>query len=139
MASCDLRSSCLFYTKPVLDMPHTTEYLKERYCEGDRYPECALYWIAKTYGMDKVPRYLYPNDIYELLDFNLFEPEEDAEIFIKVIFSDGSFGKVRPSTLRVRTRSQEIVALKSSMGWVELRRKQNIGYNGQDRRHRCSI
>ncbi len=73
MASCDVSGPCFFYNHLVPDKPHTTEYLRKQYCEGELFTECALHWIAKTYGMAKVPKYLYPDDIYEIPDFEAEE------------------------------------------------------------------
>jgi hypothetical protein len=134
MSCCNLRDSCFFYNNELkIDMPQTTEYLRDKYCTGC-FSECAIYMISKAYGKDKVPKYLFPNDLHEFLNFDLFEPHGGLDMFIKVIYSDGSAGMVRSSTLGNLTQSHEIVALQCSEGWVELRRTQNNSHKGPERR-----
>ena len=70
--NCDLNDSCFFFNEQTIDMPLTTEYLRDIYCKGC-FSECAIYTITKTYGENKVPNHLYPNDIFEVLKFDLFE------------------------------------------------------------------
>ncbi|HTG80986.1 MAG TPA: hypothetical protein VL949_03525 [Geobacteraceae bacterium] len=50
-------------------MPYTAEYLKDRYCKRD-FAGCARFLMSKTYGTEKVPKYLYPNDTFETLKVN---------------------------------------------------------------------
>ena len=99
MVCCDLLDSCFFFNDQATDMPHTTEYLRNLYCKGDCFNECALYMISEIYGKDKVPKYLYPNDMNEILNFNLFEPHGGLDIFQKVIYHDGTSGMVKASTI----------------------------------------
>jgi hypothetical protein len=61
MDRCKLSASCFFYNELVTDMPHSTEYLRSRYCDGN-YVECMRFILSKKHGMDKVPTYIYPND-----------------------------------------------------------------------------
>ncbi len=65
MGGCDLRASCFFYNELLKDMPHTTEHLRDRYCNGD-YAHCARFVISRRYGMDNVPTYIYPNDDFAI-------------------------------------------------------------------------
>jgi len=116
------------------DMPHTTEYMRNLYCNGVSFTECALYRISKDYGKDKVPKYLYPNDMNEILNFNLFEPNGGLDMFLKVIYPDGTSGVVKSSTLHSLTRSAKIIAFCCPEGWVEVRRKSKSEYRGIDRR-----
>jgi hypothetical protein len=44
-------------------MPCTADYLRNRYCDGS-FTECARFIIYTKYGMDKVPKFLFPDDIY---------------------------------------------------------------------------
>ncbi len=74
MDKCDLSPSCCFRNDLMSSMPLTSDYLKDSYCDK-RYCECAIYMLSKTYGEDKVPRHLYPNDIFEVLRFDMFDPQ----------------------------------------------------------------
>lgn len=65
MESCDFRKTCLFLNEKVVRMPLTTQKMVEHYCEGD-FTLCMIYAIAKTHGIEKVPRYVYPSDKFEL-------------------------------------------------------------------------
>lgn len=117
-------------------MPHTTDYLRAHYCEGN-FTECALYRISKSYGKDKVPKYLYPNDTFRTSNSNLLtacKPLGGTDMLIKVIYPDGKLGTVRRSDLGDLVKMGSIAAYHCSEGWVELRRKRNIGYRGQERR-----
>ena len=134
MAGCDLRVSCFFFNDMATDMPHTTDYLRNLYCTGACYAECALYRISKVYGKDKVPKYLYPNDMYEILNFNLFEPDGGLDMFLKVIYPDGASGMVKASMIDRLRKTGEIIAFHCSEGWVDVRRKIKISYSGSGRR-----
>jgi hypothetical protein len=46
-------------------MPFTTGHAKTKYCNGD-FTTCTIYRAAKTHGIDKVPRYVSPDDKYVL-------------------------------------------------------------------------
>lgn len=135
MSTCELCSSCFFFNEQSTDMPHTTDYLKEQYCMGHRYKECVIYRIAKTYGIDKVPKYLYPTDMFEVMHLNLFAREEGLDMFLKVIYPDGKSGIVNASTIEGLMKAGRIVAFHCSEGWVEARRKlNNENYTGFERR-----
>ena len=134
MLCCDLRDSCFFFNEQATDMPHTTEYLRNLYCQGACYTECVLYRFSKVYGEDKVPKYLYPNDTNEILNFNLFEPEGGLDMFLKVVYPDGISGMVKASKLYGLINAGKIIAFHCSEGWVEVRRKNKNPYNGVDRR-----
>jgi hypothetical protein len=95
--------------------------------------------IAKKHGMDNVPSYVYPNDIFCALDFDLPDDCEslgETPMFIKVVYPDGTAGKEASTTIGNLAKSGEIVAYQLSEGWVELRRKKFIRYSGPDRRHK---
>jgi hypothetical protein len=136
MASCDLIGSCFFFNEQLIDMTHTTEYLKEKYCKRD-YDSCARYGIAKLYGQDKVPKYLFPNDMFEYLNFDLPETsnsQKGTDMQIEVIQTDGTFGWVKSSTLGKLVKMGGIAAYQCSEGWIEVRRKQSVGFGGPERR-----
>jgi hypothetical protein len=133
MAKCDLCDSCFFFNKQTTDMPLTITYLKGHYCYG-RFTECALHIISKVYGQDKVPRNLYPNDTLETLNHKFIEPFGILDMFLKVIYPDGTSGMVKAIKLQGLMRLGEIIAYLCAEGWVEVRRKQKIGYRGQERR-----
>ena len=69
MAQCELCGSCFFFNEQASEMPHTAAYLKDKYCKRD-FAGCARFLVSKSYGKDRVPTYLYPNDIYETLKEN---------------------------------------------------------------------
>jgi hypothetical protein len=137
VAYCDLRDSCFFFNELIFDMPHTSEYLRDHYCKGD-FTKCALYRISSYYGKEKVPKYLYPNDMLEILNFNLanaYEYQGGTDMLIKVIHIDGSLGTVRSSSLGDLVKTGGIAAYQCSEGWIEVRRKQiKRLYIGPERR-----
>jgi hypothetical protein len=138
MASCDLLDSCFFFNKQELDMPHLTRHMRRVYCIGDCSSECVLHRISETCGVDNVPKYLYPNDMFEIL--HMTQPQSSqqqggSEIMIKVIYSNGSQGMVRDSNLGRLLRLGRIAAYQPFDTWVEVRRKQkNKDYLGPERR-----
>ena len=67
MANCEYCTSCFFFTQLVGDMPHSTDYLRDKYCNGD-FNECARFKISKSYGMDNVPPHIFPDDFCEPSD-----------------------------------------------------------------------
>jgi hypothetical protein len=137
MAQCDLIDSCLFFNSLLKDMPCTAEYLVNKYCKGD-FTACTLYKYAKAIGKDYVPKYLYPNDMYETLNHILpktAESQEALPTMTKVIHTDGTLGMVRSSRLGALVKSGGIVAYRCTKGWVEVRRKRSKGnYTGPERR-----
>lgn len=117
-------------------MPRTAGQLRDRYCNGN-YTECVRFMLAQRYGMDKVPTYIYPNDIF--CDLNSRPPESCGSqggmlMYLKVIYPDGTVGKVRSASIGHLAKTGEIVAYQCSEGWVELRRKRYAAYRGPDRR-----
>ncbi len=135
MARCDLCTSCFFFNEQATDMPRTTDYLREQYCLGERFRECVLYRIAKSYGTDNVPKYLYPNDMFEILNFNLVARQEGLDMFLKVIYPNGTSGVVRSKAIDGLIKAGKIIAFNCSEGWVEARRKKgNSNYSGPERR-----
>jgi len=136
MANCEFLGSCNFLNEQTAVMPYTKEHLKLKslYCDGASFTECAIYMISKIYGKDKVPKHLYPNDVYKLLDFNLFETNGGNNMVLNVIYTDGTSGKIKSSTLDGVRKSGKIIAFHCSEGWVDVRRKSKSTYNGVDRR-----
>ena len=65
MGYCDFNDKCYFLNVKIIEMPLTTGYAKTSYCHGD-FTKCTIYKNAKIHGIDKVPRYISPEDIYEL-------------------------------------------------------------------------
>ena len=56
-------------------------------------------------------------------------------MFLKVIYPDGTLGRITPSILGSLSKSGKIIAYESAGGWVEVRRKQhNKDYFGPERR-----
>jgi hypothetical protein len=68
MPDCKYFSSCFLLAEMKTDMPHTTLYLKQRYCNGGAYSECIRYKITKSYETDNVPTFIYRNDFTEHRD-----------------------------------------------------------------------
>ena len=138
MSDCDLRGSCFFYNELTTSMPKTTEYLICNYCRRD-FAKCVIYRISKCFGMDRVPKYLYPDDMFATLNFNLGERGEHqggTNRLTKVIFPDGTSCKVTASSIGGLMKFGNIVAYQCSAGWVEVRRKRNLSsYKGPERRN----
>ena len=134
MVNCEFLSSCIFCIKQPTDMPHTMKYLKNWYCKGDRFTECAIYRFSKCHGIDKVPTYFYPNDVHDIIDFNLIEPNGGLDMLIKVIYTGGTLGKLKSSTLEGVMKSGKIIAFHCSEGWLDVRRKCQSIFYGVDRR-----
>jgi len=65
MVGCDFNDTCHFLNKKVIAMPLTTLNLVESFCRRD-FTSCAIHRIAMVHGIDKVPRYVSPDDKYEL-------------------------------------------------------------------------
>ena len=136
MAQCKLYASCFFYNDLVADMPHSTEHLREKYCEGD-FNECARFKIAQLHGQDYVPKYMFPNDLLMALNFNLPETRNFPDgigSLLKVLNIDGTFGTVSSANLCNLLKTGSIAAYHGTDGWVEVRRKISIGYSGPERR-----
>jgi hypothetical protein len=134
MAACELSDFCIFFNGQTTDMPHTKEYLKSLYCKGDLFTECDIYRISEIYGIDKVPKYFYPINMYDNMDLNLIDPNGGFDMLIKVLYTGGTLGKVKSSTLNNVMKSGEIIAFHCSEGWVDVRRKSKDTYSGVDRR-----
>jgi hypothetical protein len=134
MASCEFLNSCVFCIKQPTDMPHTMKYLKNLYCKGARYTECAIYRYSKCHGIERAPKYLYPNDVYDILDLNMIEPDGGLDMPIKVIYTAGTPGKVKSSALEGLNKMGEIIAYHCPEGWIDVRRTINSKQSGADRR-----
>lgn len=67
MESCDFINTCPFLNEKVVKMPLTTQKLVEHYCDGD-FNMCTIHKVAVTHGIGKVPKYVSPDDKYELSD-----------------------------------------------------------------------
>ncbi len=140
MAFCDFCDSCFFFNERLLDVVlNNTEEQRGKYCVVN-FSECAIYKLAKSYGVEKVPGYICPDGSTVNLNTPTFAPRgsydhRENEMFIKVIFPDGTSGKVRSSFLGSMTQLGSVVAFRCSEGWVEIRRmKGSDTYRGPDRR-----
>jgi hypothetical protein len=60
MANCEYSTSCSFLTKEVVDMPKTSDYVRNKYCDGD-FHTCVLYNFSKSVGIENVPDKLPPS------------------------------------------------------------------------------
>lgn len=67
MEKCDFRGECFFVNEIMIARPLTTGYARAAYCDGD-FAACTIYKVAKAHGIDKVPRYVSPEDSYEFND-----------------------------------------------------------------------
>ena len=65
MASCKLCDSCFFLNELFTDMSQTMKSLRDKYCNGE-FTKCTRFRISMSYGTDKVPTYIYPNDFLEI-------------------------------------------------------------------------
>lgn len=65
MKSCDFKDTCHFLNKKVAAMPLTTFNQVKTYCGSD-FTLCTIYKAALAHGIDKVPKYVSPDDKYEL-------------------------------------------------------------------------
>jgi|SRR6185369_426164 len=134
MASCEFSGSCNFFNEQATVTSNTKEHLKRLYCNEVSFTECAIYLISKMYGEDKVPKRLCPNDVHKLLDFKLFETSGDSNMRLDVIYTDGTSGKIKSTTLEGAKKSGKIIAFHCSEGWVDARPKSKSTYNGVERR-----
>jgi hypothetical protein len=66
MANCECLPKCLFFNDKMNNQPATAEMMKKRFCLGDN-SCCARYVIFKQLGREKVPSYLYPNQMEKAL------------------------------------------------------------------------
>lgn len=142
MASCDFCDRCFFFNEPLVDnLLSNAEYLRGRYCAGN-FTECAIYKLAKTCGFEHVRGCLFPDDILNTNLPEVSQLQEEKEMLIKVVFSDGYQGEVKASRLGRFIRKGSIAAYLSVEEWVELRRKRtNNRYSGPERRrtHLASV
>jgi len=65
MVSCEFNDTCHFLNNKVIDMPLTTRNAVNDFCHGD-FTICTIHQIAMTHGINKVPKYVSPDDKYEL-------------------------------------------------------------------------
>lgn len=65
METCIYNDNCPFLNKKVVDMPITTQSLVQSYCKGS-FASCTIHKVATNHGIDKVPKYVSPDDKYEL-------------------------------------------------------------------------
>jgi hypothetical protein len=65
MASCEFNDTCHFLNKKVIEMPLTTFNAVNNFCHGD-FTICTIHKIAMTHGIKEVPKYVSPDDQYEL-------------------------------------------------------------------------
>ena len=59
MAACEYLTSCIFLTNALVNMPKTSEYIKNKYCYGN-FSACARFFVSKSVGIDHVPDNLPP-------------------------------------------------------------------------------
>lgn len=61
-------------------------------------------------------------------------------MLVKVIRTDGTSGRVRSSNFGKALKSGEIAAYHCSEGWIEVRRKRNLGsYTGFEKRKNMPV
>ncbi len=65
MGRCDFQSDCYFLQVKTVSLPLTTGHVRTVYCGGN-FTECSIYKAAKSFGIGRVPRYVSPDDQYEL-------------------------------------------------------------------------
>jgi hypothetical protein len=70
----------------------------------------------------------------KLPGYNLFRTTGGNNMVLNVIYTDGTSGKIKSSTLDGVRKSGKIIAFHCSEGWVDVRRKNKSAYNGLDRR-----
>jgi len=80
----------------------------------------------KVYGKAK---YLYS------LNFNVFGPRGGLDMFLKVIYPNGTAGMVKATELQQLLKSGKIIAFLCSEGWIEARRKRKSTYPVERRRN----
>jgi len=61
MAQCNMRSTCIFYTDRMDDMPTAAELMKKQYCLGE-FEICARHRVEAKLGSTCVPKILTPED-----------------------------------------------------------------------------
>jgi hypothetical protein len=59
MAKCEYSSSCSFLNKSLDDLSPASEYLKEKYCNG-QFDDCARFRLSKSVGIENVSDNLSP-------------------------------------------------------------------------------
>jgi hypothetical protein len=65
MVGCEFNNACHFLNKKVIDMPLTTLNAVNNFCHGD-FAICTIHKIATSHGINEVPKYVSPDDQYEL-------------------------------------------------------------------------
>ena len=65
MGICDFNTDCYFLNVKTVDMPLITCQASTKYCKGD-FRNCAIYNSARIHGIEKIPKYVSPDDKYEL-------------------------------------------------------------------------
>ena len=134
MARCELRDTCSFFNGQTKEMPHTRDRLKSLYCNGARFHDCVLYGISTIYGADQGAGNHYPEDVHKVLESNPLDPHEGPDMYLKIIYTGGTSGWVRPSTLKELQKAGKIIAFHYPAEWVEVRRTRHGAYNGFERR-----
>lgn len=59
--ACENMDNCRFFTDIMVNMPRSSDYIKDRYCLG-REESCARYCVYKEIGKEQVPVRLFPFD-----------------------------------------------------------------------------
>lgn len=64
---CECLSNCPFYNDQMSNMPTIAGIYKDKYCNTDN-SSCARFLVFKTFGKEKVPHDLFPNQIYRVYE-----------------------------------------------------------------------
>lgn len=62
MAICEYSSSCFFFTRKLVDMPHSADFFREKFCNGE-FGTCARFKLSRSVGIENVPDSLPPFNI----------------------------------------------------------------------------
>ena len=54
MATCEYSTSCSFLIKEVVNMPKTSQFVRDKYCDGE-FSTCVLFNSFKSAVIDIVP------------------------------------------------------------------------------------
>lgn len=59
MTACEYSSSCIFFNVMDVNMPKTSEFIKNRFCKG-KYASCSRFLAIRAAGIGNVPDNLPP-------------------------------------------------------------------------------
>ena len=54
MATCEYSTSCSFLIKEVVNMPKTSKFIRDKYCDGE-FSTCVLFNYFKSAVINNVP------------------------------------------------------------------------------------